>query len=77
MLRVAEAADVAARICEGVGINPLIETLAGVRINALYSIGAPGNLNVSVPSGFGAVSAMQSAEGGGPRAMQLTGRLTF
>jgi hypothetical protein len=37
---------------------------------------APGNLTVGV-QGFGQVTAMQSAEGAGPRAMQLTGRLTF
>lgn len=38
---------------------------------------APGNLNVNTPNGFGQVTAMQSAEGAGPRAMQLTGRITF
>ena len=37
---------------------------------------APSNLTVGV-AGFGQISAMQSAEAGGPRAMQLTGRLTF
>ncbi len=37
---------------------------------------APSNLTVGV-AGFGQVTAMQSAEAGGPRAMQLTGRITF
>jgi hypothetical protein len=37
---------------------------------------APSNLTVGV-AGFGQVTTMQSAEGGGPRAMQLTGRITF
>jgi hypothetical protein len=37
---------------------------------------APPNLTVGV-AGFGQVTAMQSAEAGGPRAMQLTGRITF
>ena len=37
---------------------------------------APSNLTVGV-AGFGQVTAMQSAEGGGPRAIQLTGRITF
>ena len=37
---------------------------------------APSNLTVGVP-GFGQVTAMQSAEGAGPRAIQLTGRISF
>jgi hypothetical protein len=37
---------------------------------------APPTLTVGVP-GFGQITAMQSAEGGGPRAIQLTGRLSF
>jgi hypothetical protein len=37
---------------------------------------APANLTVGVP-GFGQITTMQTAEGGGPRAIQLTGRLTF
>ena len=37
---------------------------------------APSTLTVGV-AGFGQVTTMQSAEAGGPRAMQLTGRITF
>jgi hypothetical protein len=37
---------------------------------------APSNLTVNV-AGFGQITAMQSAEGAGPRAIQLTGRFTF
>jgi hypothetical protein len=37
----------------------------------------PNNLNVSVPAGFGTITALQIAEGAGPRQVQLTGRLTF
>jgi hypothetical protein len=37
---------------------------------------APSSLTLGVP-GFGQVTSMQSAEAGGPRAMQLTGRVTF
>ena len=37
----------------------------------------PSNLNTSVPDGFGTISALQSAEGAGPRQIQLTGRFTF
>jgi hypothetical protein len=36
----------------------------------------PGNLIVGVP-GFGALTSMQTAEGAGPRAMQLVARITF
>jgi hypothetical protein len=36
----------------------------------------PGNLLVGVP-GFGAITSMQTAEGAGPRAMQLVARITF
>ena len=37
----------------------------------------PGSLNTSVPAGFGQITAMQVAEGAGPRQIQLTGRFTF
>jgi hypothetical protein len=37
----------------------------------------PSNLNASVPAGFGQITALQAAEGAGPRQIQLTGRLTF
>ena len=36
----------------------------------------PGNLTVGIP-GFGQITGMQSAEGAGPRQIQLTARLTF
>ena len=37
----------------------------------------PGNLNSSVPEGFGQITSLQTAEGAGPRAIQLTARITF
>ena len=37
----------------------------------------PSNLNTSVLDGFGTISALQNAEGAGPRQIQLTGRFTF
>jgi hypothetical protein len=37
----------------------------------------PSNLTISVPAGFGQITALQSAEGAGPRAIQLTARMTF
>ncbi len=36
----------------------------------------PPNLTVGVPA-FGQITSLQSAEGAGPRSMQLTGRITF
>jgi hypothetical protein len=36
----------------------------------------PGNLTVGIP-GFGALTSMQTAEGAGPRAIQLVARITF
>jgi hypothetical protein len=42
--------------------------------HANYAV--PTNLLVGVP-GFGTINALQSAEGAGPRAIQLTGRITF
>ncbi len=36
----------------------------------------PANLNVDVPA-FGQITAMQTAEAGGPRQIQLTGRIVF
>ena len=36
----------------------------------------PGNLTLGVPA-FGTISSMQTADGAGPRQIQLTGRLTF
>ncbi len=36
----------------------------------------PSNLTVGVPA-FGQITSQQSAEGGGPRSMQLTGRIIF
>jgi Carboxypeptidase regulatory-like domain len=36
----------------------------------------PSNLTVGVPA-FGQITSLQSAEGAGPRSMQITGRITF
>jgi hypothetical protein len=36
----------------------------------------PSSLTLGV-AGFGAITALQTAEGAGPRAIQLTGRITF
>jgi hypothetical protein len=36
----------------------------------------PPNMQVDA-SGFGSITALQTAEGAGPRSLELTGRLTF
>src|ERR1700693_2581085 len=38
--RVAEAADIVGRSCECVRVNPLVQRLAQIRIDALYCVGA-------------------------------------
>ena len=37
----------------------------------------PPNMQVDDPSGFGTISALQTAEGAGPRSLELSGRITF
>ncbi|HLG98934.1 MAG TPA: TonB-dependent receptor [Bryobacteraceae bacterium] len=61
---------------------PITESLRiefGAQISNLFNhpnYAPPGNLTLGV-SGFGQITALQSAEGAGPRAIQLTGRITF
>jgi hypothetical protein len=37
----------------------------------------PPNMEVDAPGQFGTITALQTAEGAGPRSLELTGRLTF
>jgi len=37
----------------------------------------PPNMQVDAPSGFGSITALQTAEGAGPRSLELTGRINF
>jgi hypothetical protein len=37
----------------------------------------PPNMQVDASAGFGSITALQSAEGAGPRSLELSGRLTF
>lgn len=51
----------------------------GAQVSNLFNhpnYAPPSNLTVSIPA-FGQITGMQSAEGAGPRQIQLTGRLTF
>jgi hypothetical protein len=61
---------------------PLTESVRlefGAQISNLFNhpnYAPPGNLTLGIPA-FGQITALQSAEGAGPRAIQLTARLTF
>lgn len=60
-------------------INERIRAEVGVQAaNALNhaNYAPPGTLTLGIP-GFGQITAMQSAEGAGPRQLQLTARFTF
>jgi hypothetical protein len=51
----------------------------GAQISNLFNhpnYNPPANLTLGVPA-FGTISSMQTAEGAGPRQIQLTGRFTF
>jgi hypothetical protein len=37
----------------------------------------PPNMQVDASAGFGSITALQSAEGAGPRSLELSGRFTF
>ena len=60
-------------------IKERIRTEIGMQVANAFNhanYAPPGNLILGVPA-FGQITAMQSAEGAGPRQIQLTGRLTF
>jgi hypothetical protein len=60
-------------------IKERLRTEIGMQVSNAFNhanYAPPGTLLVGVP-GFGALTAMQSAEGAGPRQIQLTGRITF
>jgi hypothetical protein len=60
-------------------IKERIQAAIGMQVSNAFNhanYAPPGNLTVGV-AGFGALTAMQIAEGAGPRQLQLTGRITF
>jgi hypothetical protein len=60
-------------------IKERIQTQIGLQVANVFNhpnYNVPANLTVGVPA-FGAITSMQNTEGGGPRQVQLTGRLTF
>jgi len=67
-------------LIKSVAFTESIRLKIGVQVSNLFNhpnFAAPNNLNVSTPNGFGQITALQSAEGAGPRNLQLTARITF
>jgi hypothetical protein len=63
-----------------VAIKESIKARFGAQVSNLFNhpnLGTPNNLNVSTPAGFGALTALQTAQGAGPRAIQLTACINF
>ncbi len=63
-----------------IAVAESIKIRIGAQVSNLFNhpnFAPPNNLNVSTPAGFGALTQLQSAEGAGPRAIQLTARINF
>ncbi len=70
---------VALSLIKKFSINERIQAQLGLQVSNAFNhanYNPPPNLNLDVPA-FGQITSMQSAEGAGPRQLQLTGRLTF
>jgi hypothetical protein len=66
-------------LIKSIPIRESVRAQLGVQVANLFNhpnFAPPSTLTVGV-AGFGAVTALQSAEGAGPRQIQLTGRITF
>ena len=66
-------------LIKSIPIKESVRAQLGVQVANLFNhpnFATPGNLTVGV-AGFGAITALQTAEGAGPRQIQLTGRITF
>ncbi len=62
-----------------VSFTERVRAVIGMQVSNAFNhpnYAPPSNLTVGVPA-FGQITAMQSAEGSGPRQIQLTGRVTF
>ena len=67
-------------LIKSVAFTEAIRLRIGAQVSNLFNhpnFAPPTNLNVSTPAGFGQITALQSAEGAGPRAIQLTARINF
>jgi len=66
-------------LIKSVPIRESVRAQVGVQVANLFNhpnFATPSSLTLGV-AGFGAITALQTAEGAGPRAIQLTGRITF
>ncbi|HTW65650.1 MAG TPA: carboxypeptidase-like regulatory domain-containing protein [Bryobacteraceae bacterium] len=66
-------------LIKSIPIRESVRAQVGVQVANLFNhpnFAAPQNLTLGV-AGFGQLTALQSAEGAGPRQIQLTGRITF
>jgi hypothetical protein len=66
-------------LIKSIPIKESVRAQVGVQVANLFNhpnFAPPGNLTLGV-SGFGAITALQTAEGAGPRQIQLTARITF
>jgi hypothetical protein len=66
-------------LIKSIPIKESVRAQIGVQVANLFNhpnFAPPGNLTLGVAA-FGTLTALQSAEGAGPRQIQLTGRITF
>jgi len=66
-------------LIKSIPIKESVRAQVGVQVANLFNhpnFAPPGTLTLGV-AGFGAITALQSAEGAGPRQIQLTARITF
>jgi hypothetical protein len=66
-------------LIKSIPIKESVRAQLGVQVANLFNhpnFAPPGNLTLGVAA-FGTLTALQSAEGAGPRQIQLTGRITF
>jgi hypothetical protein len=66
-------------LIKSIPIKESVRAQVGVQVANLFNhpnFAPPGNLTLGVAA-FGTITALQSAEGAGPRQIQLTARITF
>jgi hypothetical protein len=67
-------------LIKSISLTERIRIRIGAQVGNVFNhpnFAVPSDLNASTPNGFGQITALQVAEGAGPRDIQLTGRITF
>jgi len=67
-------------LIKSVNVTERFRIRIGAQVGNVFNhpnFAVPSNLNVSVPAGFGQITSLQTAEGAGPRDIQLTARINF